>query len=171
MILFFPLPGNYIQSCVKVLWMWLFPVSSLWTTVVTPHLLPLLLIRPPHPPRSPPTPAPLPNWGRLFTLDLSLDCKHTNSPHVSSPLEASSWSALIPKLVVMSSTRRRPEPLNHACHAWRESFFLQSCRDDFHHLCLLGMTYFLGDSKRGQTPFYLTSSSSPHPPSRLLELW
>lgn len=96
--------------------MWPFPVSSPWTAAVTPHLLPPLLIPPPlipppHPPRSPPTPAPLPNWERLFTWALSLDCKHTNIPLVSSLLEASSWSVLTPKLFLMSSTCQRAEPL------------------------------------------------------------
>lgn len=103
----FTLPGNFIQSYVKVLWTWLSPVSSPWTSVVTPHLHPPLLIPPPHPPPSPPTPAPLPNWEHLFTWVLSLDCKLWDF-NLSFP-EACLCLAVTPNLASMSSSSQPAE--------------------------------------------------------------
>lgn len=111
LLLFLSPPGNYTQSYVKVSWMWPFPVSSPWTVAVTPHLLPLHLIPPPHPPRSPPTPAPLPNWEDLLTWALSLDCKHTSNYSPRLLVTASTSSVLTPKLCQRSSTCQRAEPL------------------------------------------------------------
>lgn len=107
--LFYPftLPGNSIQSFVKVLWMWLSPVSSPWTLAVTRHLHPPLLILPPRPPRSPPTLAPLQNWEHHFTWVLSLDCKRSDVlPSVSEP---SLCLAPTPNLIIVSSTSQPSE--------------------------------------------------------------
>lgn len=104
LLLSLPLPGSYTQSYVKVLWMWPFPQSSPWTAAVTPHPFPLHLIPPLHPLRSPPTPAPLPNWEGLFMWALSLGCKRT---HKCSPFPSS--RSVLPHL--RRSTWQQAEPL------------------------------------------------------------
>lgn len=103
----FTLPGNFIQSYVKVLLTWLSPVSSPWIPVVTCHLHPPLLIPPPHPPCSPPTLAPLRNWEHLFTWVLSLDCKLWDC--ILSLPEAFLCLSLTPNLIMMSSPSQPAE--------------------------------------------------------------
>lgn len=162
--------------------MWPFPVSSPWAAAVTPRLLPLLLTPLPRPPHSPPTPAPLPNWERLFTWALSRDCKHTNIHLVSSVLEASSCSVLTPKLYLKSSTCQRAEPLIVAClsclevvslsmeHHWTAEMI--SALLIMHimnvRMVMNGSANFLGVSEWGQTAFHLSSTTS-FSPSRLME--
>lgn len=121
------LAGNCIRSCVKVSWMWPFPASSPWTAA-TPHLPPPLLIRPLHPPPSPPTPAPLPNWGGPFTWALSPGCKHTNGPLNSSLLAASPRSVLTPKLFLTSSTCQRADLLIVPCISCLKGVVMQILR-------------------------------------------
>lgn len=87
--------------------MWLSPVSSPWTLLVTCHLHRPLLIPPPHPPCSPPTLAPLPNWEHLYTWVLSLDCKPWD--FILSLTEASLCLVLAPNLIIMSSTSQPAE--------------------------------------------------------------
>lgn len=138
LVLSLPPTGNYTQSCVKVSWKWPFPVSSPWTAAVTPHLLPLLLIPPPHPPpRSLPTPAPLPNWERLSTWVLSPDCKHTSIPLVFSALKASSCSVLTPKRHLKCSTCQRVEPLIVPFMSRLEGVFLSMGNTELQNWSLL----------------------------------
>ncbi len=161
--------------------MWPFLVSSPWTAAVTLHLPPPLLIPPPHPPHSPPTPAPPPNWERLFMWVLSLDCKHTNTPLVSSTRSFfHALSSLLNSAWRVAHASKPSLDLYFACHTWREFVFLWkplNCRTDlcssdyaYVRMVMNGSTDFLEVSEWGQTPYHLSFTAS-FSLGRFTEFW